>query len=140
MEKPFAGQEHFFIGDFMQTTEMGKTLTEIKAFGDRMITEKHALELENIKLRALVRYQYMTLGFYGTPYNYKEKIGYPDGKWRTGIEFDAGHDARYANRIATELLGYTSGEIMNWGSVFKSLEEAQEFSRKSREVSDAKAC
>jgi len=55
-----------------------------------------ALEEENRKLKIVCRYQYLTLGFYSTPYNYRQKIGYPDGSWKTNIMEDEGHDARVA--------------------------------------------
>lgn len=88
-----------------------------------------ASEEENLKLKALVRFLYLTLGFYATKYNYEQKIGLPDGSWKTGIEQDEGHDANYAINIANRLCGYSGDEIQSWGSVFKSLEESQEFSK-----------
>jgi hypothetical protein len=55
-------------------------------------------EVENL-IKAL-RFAFLTLGFYGTPYNYSEesKIRHPvSGEVCGGIMFDGGADAREAN-------------------------------------------
>ena len=56
-------------------------------------------------LLKIIRHQYLTLGFYATPYNYDQRIGLPDGSWKTGIEMDKGHDARDSGEFTRKLLG-----------------------------------
>lgn len=91
-----------------------------------------ALIEENRKLKALCRYQYLTLGYYGTPFNYNEKnnVRHPiTNEVASGIMHEGGHDARYAHKIAILQLKFTAEEICSWGSVWESLEQAQAFSK-----------
>lgn len=113
-----------------------KTETLSTPLATAVQTEFESLMEENRKLKALCRYQYLTLGYYATPFNYASKnITYHPltGKAASGILHDAGHDARYAMKIAVELLGFTPKEICDeWGGVFHGLtdKEQREFSNK----------
>lgn len=58
------------------------------------------------KLKKALRFAYLTLGFYGTPYNYSEesKIRHPfTNEVVGGIMFDGGKDAREASEYVREL-------------------------------------
>lgn len=78
--------------------------------------DETTLREENDKLKRLCRYQYMTLGYYGTHHNYDEsKIVYHpmSGKAASGIMEDGGRDARQAQFVARDL-GFTGDEICAW--------------------------
>lgn len=67
---------------------------------------KQELEDENDKLKRMVRFMYLTLGYYGTVYNYD------DGKWMGGVLQDRGQQARQATIIANK--DYKPEEICSW--------------------------
>ena len=72
-------------------------------------SEQSRLSLANFKvslLKRLCRFQFLTLGFYGTPYNYTTNVV-------CGIKQDQGEQAREAQKIATDL-GFTGDEIRLW--------------------------
>lgn len=68
-----------------------------------------SLTQENERLRRLVRFQFLTLGFYGTKYNYNQ------GEFaaQSGVILDGGGNAQEAMRIAEDL-GFTANEITSW--------------------------
>jgi len=68
------------------------------------------------KLKRLCRFQFLTLGYYATPYNYDDKnnIYHPiTGEPASGIKVDGGQEAREANDLI-EKLGFTKDEIRSW--------------------------
>jgi len=72
------------------------------------------------KLKRLCRYQFFTLGFYGTPYNYDDQyIAYHpiDGSPQSGIKHDGGGQAREAKRVMIEL-GFSPEEVSSWKGPF----------------------
>ena len=73
------------------------------------------LKNENELLKRLVRFQFLTLGFYGTSYNYEHEIQYPDGNWRLGIVEDGGKRAREADKLI-DFLGFVRDDIRSWKS------------------------
>jgi hypothetical protein len=87
--------------------------------------EDNKLKEENEKLKKAVRFLYLTMGFYGTPFNYKTENQHS----YSGILWDKGHDARYSMKVVSEGLGFTSDEISSWGGPFETLAETQGFSR-----------
>jgi hypothetical protein len=63
---------------------------------------------ENERLKRLCRFQFLTLGFYRTKWNYNEgNTSY------SGIMFDGGREATEANEMAKKL-GFTADEICSW--------------------------
>lgn len=84
---------------------------------------KQELEDENDQLKRIVRFMYLTLGYYGTLYNYD------DGKWMGGVLQDRGHDARQATIIAKR--SFSAEVICSWpgpreGEYNSSWDEAKE--------------
>lgn len=79
---------------------------------DLAMREVNKLRDENEKLKRLCRYQYLTLGFYGTRFNYQEKIEFPDGSRENNITRDNGHDARQASILARRI--FNADEICGW--------------------------
>ena len=79
---------------------------------------------ENDHLKRLCRFQYLTLGYYGTHYNYDPKnIVYnpTSGEPASGVMSDGGHSARQAHFIARDL-GFDGDDICSWpGPGVKSL-------------------
>lgn len=79
--------------------------------------DEAALRSENDRLKRACRYMYLTLGYYGTPYNYDRKnwATHPlTGEIASGIMHDGGRDARDAH-AAVHDLGFTQDEIGSWG-------------------------
>lgn len=55
-------------------------------------------------MKKLIRFQYLTLGYYATEYNYKELIYNPiSGITQTGITEDNGFQAKKAIELAKQL-------------------------------------
>ena len=68
------------------------------------------------KLKRLCRFQFLTLGYYATEFNYDNKntAYHPiTGEITSGIMFDKGQQAKEAQKIAKEL-GFTGDEIRSW--------------------------
>lgn len=86
--------------------------------------DETALREENDKLKRLCRFQFMTLGYYGTHHNYDPKkiVYHPiSGEAASGIMQDGGREARQAQFIARDL-GFDGDEICAWpGPGVKSL-------------------
>lgn len=73
-------------------------------------------ETENDRLKRLCRFQWMTLGYYSTPYNYDPKniVIHPiSGEVCSGILHDGGEQAREADEVMKKL-GFTADEIRSW--------------------------
>lgn len=88
----------------------------IEMLTEELSKDEMALRAENDRLKRLCRYQYMTLGYYSTPYNYDTKnIAYhPEtGQAASGIMCDGGHDARQASAVS-RALGFDGDEICSW--------------------------
>jgi len=68
---------------------------------------KKQLHEENDKLRRLCRFQFFTLGHYGTQYNYDNP--HSEG----GVMHDRGKMARESNALAFAM-GFTRDEIDSW--------------------------
>ena len=66
---------------------------------------KTELLRENERLKRLVRFQFLTLGFYGTPSNYQH------GE-RSNIAEDGGHEAKECDELV-EFLGFDKADICN---------------------------
>lgn len=65
---------------------------------------------ENDRLKRALRYAFLTLGYYGTEYNYQQG---PCG----GVNEDGGRQARDANTMAHRL-GFLQSEILGWKGPF----------------------
>lgn len=90
---------------------------------------KRELEDENDKLKRIVRFMYLTLGYYGTLYNYDE------GKWCGGVLQDRGHSARQASIVAK--MDFTAEEICSWpgprdGVFDRSWDQAKEVKKEDK--------
>lgn len=73
------------------------------------------LRAENDRLKKACRFMYLTLGYYGAPYNYDSKnwVSHPiSGGLASGILSDGGSDARQASGVVKEL--FTQDEIDAW--------------------------
>ena len=73
---------------------------------EKLAPPRPALDIET--LLRIVRFQYLTLGYYGTPYNYDDKniVHHPiSGEPASGIKWDGGKDAREAGVFIKGLLG-----------------------------------
>ncbi len=77
------------------------------------MSQEELLE-ENKKLKKALRFTYLTLGFYGTPYNYSEDsaILWIDNTKIKGILRDGGQDAREASEFVKKL--FSRDEILKW--------------------------
>lgn len=76
-----------------------------------------ALRSENDRLKRACRYMHITLGYYGTPYNYDAKnwVFHPmTGEKASGILHDGGKESLDAQAVVKSL-GFSSEEIYSWG-------------------------
>lgn len=83
---------------------------------EHLENEIEKLREENERLKKLCRIQFITLGYYGTHYNYDQKniVYHPiSGEPASGIMHDGGQDARQASAFA-RALGFTGDEISAW--------------------------
>jgi hypothetical protein len=104
----------FNLDEIQALTHEGRQ-GELEQANVGLADESRKLQEENQKLKAAVRYLYMTIGFYATNYNYKKEnwTYHPiTGKLASGIMYDMGHDARHASRVVKAILGLESSKVI----------------------------